>query len=147
MDASKGYEPCIKRVAELVDEKCPGGCKAVKAIGFKTVMAGDTNRTCRLDGEVLKKMEEYSTVAPAHNTPYIEAVKIAEKIFPSVFKQGFLQPAGKHARVAAYCVNQCDDRYLCEVVKCKEHTENGYRHGLFNGVLENKDRNQYCHVG
>ena len=70
LDATSGYKPCLERVFSLIDEKCEGGKSAVNGIGFKTVMAGDTNFPCVLDDTVLDKMQEYSIVAPAHNTPY-----------------------------------------------------------------------------
>ena len=134
MDASKGYEPCIKRVAELVEEKCPGGCNAVKAIGFKTVMAGDTNRTCKLDDDVLAKMEEYSIVAPAHNTPYIEAVKIAEKIFPSAVPVGAFE-TDFHSTIPEYAAMYPIDKDMAKKYGIRKYGFHGAAHSNAAKVL------------
>src|SRR5512140_3122031 len=41
------------------------------AVGLKTIMARGVNGCVKLDERMLRAMEEYSGVAPAHNPPYI----------------------------------------------------------------------------
>src|ERR1700759_1006117 len=43
--------------------------KDLAAVGFKTIMAHNVNGCVRLDENVLKAMEFYNPVAPAHNPP------------------------------------------------------------------------------
>jgi acetate kinase len=47
----------------------------VEAIGFKVVHAGPRNASQIIDDEFLAAMEEFSFLAPAHNPPYIAAIK------------------------------------------------------------------------
>ena len=83
-DASDGCGACLEMIIDFIDKNCADGKNGVSAIGFKTVMAGEINYPCIIDDAVIEKMQEYSTVAPAHNTPYIEAVKSVRKYFPNV---------------------------------------------------------------
>src|SRR5947208_5431665 len=41
------------------------------AVGFKTIMARGVNGCVRLDETVVKAMEAFSSIAPAHNPAYI----------------------------------------------------------------------------
>jgi acetate kinase len=45
------------------------------AVGFKAVHAGPKGGLCLVDEEVLAAMEQYSFLAPAHNPPYLAAMK------------------------------------------------------------------------
>src|SRR4051812_12850393 len=51
------------------------------AIGFKAVHGGPISGAVRVNDEVLHTMEEFADVAPAHNPPYIAAMKaFAQKL-------------------------------------------------------------------
>ena len=54
----------------------------VEAIGFKTVIAKGFYGIHELTDEVISAMEKYISVAPAHNPPYIEAIKKFKEILP-----------------------------------------------------------------
>ena len=54
----------------------------LKAIGFKTVLAKGFYGVHELNDEVLAAMAEYSSVAPAHNPPYIQAIRVFQKLLP-----------------------------------------------------------------
>jgi len=56
--------------------------EAVEAIGFKTVIAKGYYGIHELTNDVIAAMEEYISVAPAHNPPYIEAIKKFKEILP-----------------------------------------------------------------
>jgi acetate kinase len=53
-------------------------------IGFKAVHAGTVSGTRLIDEEVLAAMEEFSFFAPAHNPPYIAAMRAFHRAMPEV---------------------------------------------------------------
>jgi acetate kinase len=66
----------------------------VEAIGFKTVIAKGFYGIHELTDEVISAMKKYISVAPAHNPPYIEAIKkfkeiLPDKLFVGVFETAF----------------------------------------------------------
>ena len=66
----------------------------VAAIGFKAVHARALTGVVRIDESVLAAMEEYDEVAPAHNPPYIKAMRTLHARFPGMplvaaFETGF----------------------------------------------------------
>jgi len=54
------------------------------AVGFKAVHAGPLSGARLVDQEVLRAMEEYAFFAPAHNPPYIAAMKGFQKARPEL---------------------------------------------------------------
>ena len=56
----------------------------VAAIGFKAVHGGRVSGVARVDDSVLEAMEEMADVAPAHNPPYVKAMKQLAERFPDV---------------------------------------------------------------
>jgi len=63
------------------------------AVGFKTIMARGINGCVRLDESVVRAMEEYNTVAPAHNPPYITGIRMFAKRLPGVPLIGLFETA------------------------------------------------------
>jgi len=66
----------------------------IDAIAFKTVMGGDLPPVVLVDDKVLGQMEYFIPVAPAHNPPYISAMRMFAKVLPAVplvacFEPGF----------------------------------------------------------
>ena len=66
----------------------------VAAIGFKAVHGGKAGGVVRVNDSVLDAMEEMADVAPAHNPPYVKAMKQLAERFPNVpliaaFETGF----------------------------------------------------------
>jgi acetate kinase len=65
-------------------------------IGFKAVHAQGVSGVQRVDERVLGAMEEYNDVAPAHNPPYVKAMRLLAEKLPNVplvaaFETGFHQ--------------------------------------------------------
>lgn len=56
----------------------------VAAVGFKAVHAGLLTGVRRVDEEVLAAMEELNAVAPAHNPPYVRAMRILRERLPHI---------------------------------------------------------------
>src|SRR6516225_5666734 len=63
---------CLKDPSELA------------AIGFKAVHAQGITGVQRVDDRVLKAMEAYADVAPAHNPPYISAMRLLAREVPEL---------------------------------------------------------------
>ena len=77
-----------------------GGClkdaSEVAAIGFKAVHGGRFSGVQRITPEVLAEMEEMNPVAPAHNPPYVAAMRLLSERLPGIplvaaFETGFHQ--------------------------------------------------------
>jgi acetate kinase len=72
-------------IAQLTAEEGPLSSIAdVAAIGFKAVHGGRVSGVVRVDDSVLEAMEEMADVAPAHNPPYVKAMKQLAERFPDV---------------------------------------------------------------
>ncbi len=65
-------------------EKALGGFHGLAAVGFKPVMARGISGTQLLDVRVLAAMEEINTLLPAHNPPYIAAVRSFHASHPAL---------------------------------------------------------------
>jgi len=77
--------------------------KDLAAVGFKTVVAKGVSGCVRLDEKVLKAMEDYNLLAPAHNPPYITGIRLFAQRMPGVplvglFETAFYQWAPEAAR-------------------------------------------------
>src|SRR5205807_10202774 len=65
-------------------------------IGFKAVHAQAISGVHRVNANVLRAMEAYSDVAPAHNPPYVHAMRLLAEQLPEIplvaaFETGFHQ--------------------------------------------------------
>lgn len=63
---------------------CLGSVDEVSAIGFKAVHAGRLSGVKIVDDELLAEMEELADVAPAHNPPYVKAMRTLKAAFPHI---------------------------------------------------------------
>src|SRR5258708_27971297 len=72
---------CLKQLADFGCLKDPG---ELAAIGFKAVHAQGMTGVQRVDGKVLAAMEAYAAVAPAHNPPYIRAMRLLNEHLPQI---------------------------------------------------------------
>ncbi len=66
----------------------------VAAVGFKAVHGGRVSGVVRVSPDVLAAMEEMAAVAPAHNPPYVRAMRLLGERMPGVplvaaFETGF----------------------------------------------------------
>jgi acetate kinase len=76
------------------------------AIGFKAVHARGLSGAHRVDDSVLSAMEEYADVAPAHNPPYVRAMRLLARELPHIplvaaFETGFHQTVPPAERLYA----------------------------------------------
>lgn len=84
---------CLQQLAE---QKCLTSPQELAAIGFKAVHAQGVSGVQRVDERVLAAMEAYNDVAPAHNPPYVKAMRLLAKDLPEIplvaaFETGFHQ--------------------------------------------------------
>lgn len=70
-----------------------GNIEELERIGFKTVLAKGFLGIHELTDEVLEAMETYLVVAPAHNGPYLEAIRQFKEIVPSTRLIGAFETA------------------------------------------------------
>ena len=61
-----------------------GGFGDLAAVGFKPVMARGISGTQFLEEPVLRAMEEFNTLLPAHNPPYVAGVRLFNKFYPEL---------------------------------------------------------------
>jgi acetate kinase len=78
---------------KLVAGGALGGFEELRAFGFKPVMARDISGTQIMDESVLAAMEFFSPVFPAHNPPYIRAVRDFRARFPEIPCVGLFETA------------------------------------------------------
>jgi acetate kinase len=67
----------------FLEEKL-GGFAGLAAVGFKPVMARGISGTQFMDETVLRAMEEFNTLLPAHNPPYIAGVRLFNTLYPGL---------------------------------------------------------------
>src|SRR5437660_6573565 len=58
--------------------------RELAAIGFKAVHAQGLTGVHRVDAKVLAAMEAYNDVAPAHNPPYVRAMRMLSEKLPHI---------------------------------------------------------------
>lgn len=105
-DHTAAVKICLQ---QLTDPKngCLNSAQEVAAIGFKAVHGGRVGGVTQVDDEVLRAMEEMAQVAPAHNPPYIAAMRKMRENLPEIpliaaFETGFHQTIP--ARLSHYAV-------------------------------------------
>lgn len=65
-------------------EESLGGFTDLAAVGFKPVMAKGISGTQFMDERVLRAMEDFNTLLPAHNPPYIAGVRLFNELYPGL---------------------------------------------------------------
>src|SRR5262249_42717452 len=103
--AAKDHAVAVRLcLQQLTDKKCLASPRELAAIGFKAVHAKGITGVHRVDEAVLQAMEAYNDVAPAHNPPYVTAMRLLAKELPEIplvaaFETGFhetIPPAHKY---------------------------------------------------
>jgi acetate kinase len=105
-DHAAAVRQCL---AQLTDPEkgCLKDASEVAAIGFKAVHGGRFSGVQRVTSEVLDAMAEMNAVAPAHNPPYIAAMRLLGEKLPEIplvaaFETGFhatIEPRLRHYAV------------------------------------------------
>lgn len=74
---------CLEQLTDA-DHGCLKSVNEVGGIGFKAVFAGDLSGVRIVDEALLQKMEDLSDIAPAHNPPYVRAMRQLQQAFPQI---------------------------------------------------------------
>jgi acetate kinase len=86
-ESGDGSFPDYAAAIRLLQQKLEAhdiSLSSLAAVGFKPVMAKGVSGTQEMDAAVLKAMEDISTLLPAHNPPYVAAVRTFNEILPDV---------------------------------------------------------------
>jgi len=89
-DYPKAIEDCL---GELKKAHAIAGEDELNAVGFKPVIAKNVTGCVRMDETVLQAMADYAGLAPAHNPPYINGVKLFAKRMPRTPLIGLFETA------------------------------------------------------
>ncbi len=92
-DHAAAVRLCLEQLTDPV-AGCLADAGEVAAIGFKAVHGGRLSGVQRVRPELLAAMEEMSQVAPAHNPPYVAAMRLLSERLPDIpliaaFETGF----------------------------------------------------------
>lgn len=92
-DHAAAVAACLKQLTDPNDG-CLKDAREVAAIGFKAVHGGSVSGVQRVTPAVLAAMEEVNQVAPAHNPPYVAAMRLLSEKLPGIplvaaFETGF----------------------------------------------------------
>jgi acetate kinase len=83
------------------------------AVAFKAVVGGDLPAVAKVDEIVLSEMERLAPVAPAHNPPYVAAMRMFQKVLADVplvacFEMGFHRTHPPRRRLYAVPIDWAD---------------------------------------
>ena len=87
LDTSSGYSSCINAMIDILLRKgnqLIDNLEEINAIGFKTAHGGSTRGPSLIDDSVLAELDDYSIVVPAHNPPYIKAIRQFKELLPQI---------------------------------------------------------------
>ena len=97
----------------------------IGAVGFKAVHTGPFNTPQIIDDALLAAMEEFSFMAPAHNPPYIAAIRAFEQELPGVPLVAVMEP---------FPYRFMDEASTTYAVPYEWRTEHGIRRYGFHGA-------------
>lgn len=88
------YTPCIEEMLEtLVSEGHLQSGDDLDAVGFKTVLGKDLSGCVEADERVLKALDGFKEVAPAHNPAYAEGIRCFQQKLPQVKRVALFETA------------------------------------------------------
>jgi acetate kinase len=104
-DHAAAVRLCLQQLSDP-KRHCLKDPSELAAIGFKAVHARDVTGVQRVDERVLSAMEDYADVAPAHNPPYIAAMRLLSRELPEIpliaaFETGFHETIAPENRLYA----------------------------------------------
>jgi acetate kinase len=148
-DCAAAIRRCIGEI--VGPSKALGSLAEIGAVGFKAVHTGPLNTPQIIDDAFLATMEEFCFLAPAHNPPYIAAMRAFRQELPGVPLVAVMEP---------FPYRFMDEASTTYAVPYAWRTEHGIRRYGFHGathraaservqaVLGRKDlRHISCHLG
>jgi acetate kinase len=122
-DYPAAIRECLSEIAG--SGKALASLKEIGAVGFKAVHTGPFNAPQIIDDALLAAMEEFSFMAPAHNPPYIAAMKAFEQELPGVPLVAVMEP---------FPYRFMDEASTTYAVPYAWRTEHGIRRYGFHGA-------------
>ncbi len=94
-DHAVAVQQCLEQLTDP-EIGCLQDASEVSAIGFKAVHGGSVSGVQRVTNELLCEMETMAEVVPAHNPPYVAAMRLLNERLPQIplvaaFETGFHQ--------------------------------------------------------
>jgi len=116
-DHAEAVRQCLLQLTDP-ESGCLADPAEVSAIGFKAVHGGRYSGVQRVNNEVLDAMEQMNDVAPAHNPPYIAAMRQLRERLPEIplvaaFETGFHQTIPDCNRYYAVPYAWADEALAC----------------------------------
>lgn len=104
-DHAVAVRKCLEQLTDP-SSGCLQDASEVSAIGFKAVHGGRVSGVQRVTADLLAAMEQMNQVAPAHNPPYINAMRLLAEKLPEIplvaaFETGFHQTIPDRAKFYA----------------------------------------------
>ena len=123
-----------------------GNLSELSAVGFKTVLSKGHLGVHELTEDVLEGMRAYMTVAPAHNGPYLEAIRVFTDLLPEVPRVGVFETAF-HRTIPLYRRIFAVPYEWYEKYGVMRMGYHGASHGYIAEKLAGKHRVISCHLG
>jgi acetate kinase len=122
-DYPAAIRKCLSEIAGA--GKPLANLKEIGAVGFKAVHAGPLNAPQIVDDAFLSAMEEFCFLAPAHNPPYIAAMRAFRQELPGVPLVAVMEP---------FPYRFMDEASTTYAVPYEWRTEHGIRRYGFHGA-------------
>jgi len=87
------HREAIEFILQRLLENVLSDPKDLGCVAFKTVVAKGYNGCEWLNDTVLRAMEDFNFLAPAHNPPYINAIRLFRELLPKTPLIGLFEPA------------------------------------------------------
>lgn len=131
------YPAAIRKcISEIAGPGRPlSSLSEIGAVGFKAVHAGPLNAPQIIDDEFLTAMEEFSFHAPAHNPPYIAAIKAFRQELPGVPLVAVMEP---------FPYRFMDEASTTYAVPYEWRSEHGVRRYGFHGASHRAASERAC---
>ncbi len=145
----KDYTAGISLFLEYLTDAAHGvleNLSELSAVGFKTVLSKGHLGVHELTEDVLEGMRAYMTVAPAHNGPYLEAIRVFTDLLPEVPRVGVFETAF-HRTIPLYRRIFAVPYEWYEKYGIMRMGYHGASHGYIAEKLAGKRRVISCHLG
>ncbi len=91
----------VRNGLDFIETEIIDSISEIDAVGFKTVQGGEVNGSVELNERAIKALEDYIDMAPAHNPPYLEAIRMFGELLPGKKMVGVFEP-GFHVNKPEY---------------------------------------------
>ena len=139
------HKQAISMMLDTLLSGCISSLKQIACVGFKVVHAKGVTGVQYLTNDVLKAMADFNSVAPAHNPPYIAAIRQFRELMPETPMIGSFE--------TAFHANMPPEAYLYPIPAkvSKEHFHGASLEYLSTWTAQEMGRENLklvcCHLG